>query len=60
MKKKALIMVALTFVMAAILAAVPVVAQTTEAQKYKMTTPIPPHNAVWVFTGEEIDAFWKF
>jgi aldehyde:ferredoxin oxidoreductase len=22
--------------------------------------PIPPHNAVWDFSGEEIDAFWKF
>jgi aldehyde:ferredoxin oxidoreductase len=22
--------------------------------------PIPPHNAVWDFTGEEIDAFWDF
>ena len=22
--------------------------------------PIPPHNAVWDFTGEEIDSFWKF
>jgi aldehyde:ferredoxin oxidoreductase len=22
--------------------------------------PLPPHNAVWDFTGEEIDAFWKF
>jgi aldehyde:ferredoxin oxidoreductase len=24
------------------------------------TEPIPPHNAVWDFTGEEIDTFWKF
>lgn len=22
--------------------------------------PIPPHNAVWDFTGEEIDTFWNF
>jgi aldehyde:ferredoxin oxidoreductase len=22
--------------------------------------PIPPHNAVWDFTGEEIDSFWDF
>ena len=22
--------------------------------------PLPPHNAVWDFTGEEIDTFWKF
>jgi len=22
--------------------------------------PIPPHNAVWDFTGEEIDSFWNF
>jgi aldehyde:ferredoxin oxidoreductase len=22
--------------------------------------PLPPHNAVWDFTGEEIDAFWDF
>jgi aldehyde:ferredoxin oxidoreductase len=22
--------------------------------------PVPPHNAVWDFTGEEIDAFWDF
>jgi aldehyde:ferredoxin oxidoreductase len=22
--------------------------------------PVPPHNAVWDFTGEEIDEFWKF
>jgi len=22
--------------------------------------PIPPHNAMWDFTGEEIDSFWKF
>jgi len=22
--------------------------------------PIPPHNVVWNFTGEEIDAFWNF
>lgn len=22
--------------------------------------PIPPHNAVWDFTGEEIDEFWNF
>jgi aldehyde:ferredoxin oxidoreductase len=22
--------------------------------------PIPPHNAVWDFTGEEIDQFWNF
>jgi aldehyde:ferredoxin oxidoreductase len=20
--------------------------------------PLPPHNAVWDFTGEEIDTFW--
>ncbi|HID69683.1 MAG TPA: aldehyde ferredoxin oxidoreductase [Desulfobacterales bacterium] len=24
------------------------------------TEPIPPHNAVWDFTGEEIDTFWNF
>ncbi len=24
------------------------------------TEPVPPHNAVWDFTGEEIDSFWKF
>ena len=22
--------------------------------------PLPPHNVVWDFTGEEIDAFWNF
>jgi len=22
--------------------------------------PLPPHNVVWDFTGEEIDEFWKF
>jgi aldehyde:ferredoxin oxidoreductase len=22
--------------------------------------PVPPHNAVWDFTGEEIDEFWNF
>jgi aldehyde:ferredoxin oxidoreductase len=22
--------------------------------------PLPPHNAVWDFTDEEIDAFWDF
>lgn len=22
--------------------------------------PLPPHNVVWDFTGEEIDAFWDF
>jgi aldehyde:ferredoxin oxidoreductase len=22
--------------------------------------PVPPHNSVWDFTGEEIDAFWNF
>ena len=22
--------------------------------------PVPPHNAVWDFTGEEIDSFWDF
>jgi aldehyde:ferredoxin oxidoreductase len=22
--------------------------------------PLPPHNAVWDFTGEEIDSFWDF
>jgi aldehyde:ferredoxin oxidoreductase len=22
--------------------------------------PVPPHNAVWDFTDEEIDAFWNF
>jgi aldehyde:ferredoxin oxidoreductase len=22
--------------------------------------PVPPHNAVWDFSGEEIDAFWNF
>jgi aldehyde:ferredoxin oxidoreductase len=22
--------------------------------------PIPPHNAVWDFTGEELDEFWNF
>ena len=22
--------------------------------------PVPPHNAVWDFTGEEIDTFWDF
>jgi len=22
--------------------------------------PVPPHNVVWDFTGEEIDAFWNF
>ena len=22
--------------------------------------PVPPHNAVWDFTDEEIDAFWDF
>lgn len=22
--------------------------------------PLPPHNAVWDFTGEEIDSFWNF
>ncbi len=25
-----------------------------------MCEPLPPHNAVWDFTGEEIDAFWDF
>ncbi|MBN4068923.1 aldehyde ferredoxin oxidoreductase, partial [Desulfotalea psychrophila] len=24
------------------------------------TNPVPPHNAVWDFTGDEIDAFWNF
>jgi aldehyde:ferredoxin oxidoreductase len=24
------------------------------------TDPVPPHNAVWDFTDEEIDAFWNF
>ncbi len=24
------------------------------------TEPVPPHNAVWDFTGEEIDTFWNF
>jgi aldehyde:ferredoxin oxidoreductase len=24
------------------------------------TDPIPPHNAVWDFTGEELDTFWNF
>jgi aldehyde:ferredoxin oxidoreductase len=24
------------------------------------TEPLPPHNAVWDFTPEEIDAFWSF
>ncbi|HIP82363.1 MAG TPA: aldehyde ferredoxin oxidoreductase, partial [Desulfocapsa sulfexigens] len=24
------------------------------------TEPIAPHNAVWDFTGEEIDTFWNF
>jgi aldehyde:ferredoxin oxidoreductase len=24
------------------------------------TNPVPPHNAVWDFTGEEIDTFWNF
>ncbi len=24
------------------------------------TEPIPPHNAIWDFTGEEIDSFWNF
>ncbi|KAF0221737.1 MAG: aldehydeferredoxin [Geobacteraceae bacterium] len=24
------------------------------------TEPVPPHNAVWDFTDEEIDAFWDF
>jgi aldehyde:ferredoxin oxidoreductase len=22
--------------------------------------PVPPHNAVWDFTEEEIDSFWNF
>jgi aldehyde:ferredoxin oxidoreductase len=22
--------------------------------------PVPPHNAVWDFTGDEIDSFWNF
>jgi aldehyde:ferredoxin oxidoreductase len=22
--------------------------------------PVPPHNVVWDFTGEEIDKFWDF
>ena len=22
--------------------------------------PVPPHNAVWDFTDEEIDSFWNF
>jgi aldehyde:ferredoxin oxidoreductase len=22
--------------------------------------PLPPHNVVWDFSGEEIDTFWKF
>jgi len=34
--------------------------QRTRTTQYKMTTRIPPHKAVWDFTGEEIDAFWKF
>ncbi len=24
------------------------------------TEPVPPHNAVWDFSGEEIDTFWNF
>jgi len=24
------------------------------------TDPLPPHNTVWDFTGEEIDQFWNF
>jgi len=24
------------------------------------TDPVPPHNVVWDFTGEEIDEFWNF
>jgi aldehyde:ferredoxin oxidoreductase len=24
------------------------------------TDPVPPHNVVWDFTGEEIDSFWDF
>jgi len=24
------------------------------------TNPVPPHNAVWDFTGDEIDTFWNF
>ncbi len=24
------------------------------------TEPVPPHNAVWDFSGEEIDSFWNF
>jgi aldehyde:ferredoxin oxidoreductase len=24
------------------------------------TEPLPPHNVVFDFTGEEIDAFWNF
>jgi aldehyde:ferredoxin oxidoreductase len=22
--------------------------------------PLPPHNVVWDFTGEELDALWDF
>ena len=28
--------------------------------KFFETEPIAPHNAVWDFTGEEIDTFWDF
>ena len=34
--------------------------QDDRLPEFFSTEPLPPHNSVWDFTGEEIDSFWDF